>query len=55
MPYAERFGIWRRSRAARRYHALLEREWQPYLEGRVTFDAAIERVVDELPGDPGGG
>jgi hypothetical protein len=54
VPYAERFGIWSKNGTARRYHKLLGREWQPYLDGRTTLDATVERLVDELPRAQGG-
>ena len=42
-PYAYRNGVW-----DRRWQPLreaLERDWQPYLDGRVTFDSAMQAVV----------
>ncbi|HEU4630707.1 MAG TPA: hypothetical protein VFS08_13230 [Gemmatimonadaceae bacterium] len=49
VPYAERFGIWTKSRTARRHRGLLAREWQPWLDGRRSFAAAITGVVAGLP------
>lgn len=49
VPYAERFEIWTRNRTAKRYRGLLAREWQPWLDGRRSFAAAISGVVAGLP------
>jgi hypothetical protein len=49
VPYAETFGIWRRNETVRGYRALIAREWQPYLDGRVGFADAVDRLVVRLP------
>jgi hypothetical protein len=46
MPYAKREGLYQRGWEG--YLALLTRYWQPYLEGRATFDDAIARMVSAL-------
>lgn len=45
-PYAMREGLYQRGWEG--YLALLTSYWQPYLEGRVTFDDAIARMVSAL-------
>jgi hypothetical protein len=45
-PYAKREGLYQRGWES--YLSLLTRYWQPYLEGRVTFDDAIARMVSAL-------
>lgn len=45
-PYAFRQGLYRRG--WEKYLKVLERHWQPYLEGRSDFDDALARVVAEL-------
>jgi hypothetical protein len=49
VPYAESFGVWTQNESARRYRALIEREWQPHLEGCRSFAEAVARIVDRLP------
>ena len=46
VPYAIREGLYARGWSG--YLALLERYWQPYLEGRATFDEAIARMVSAM-------
>ena len=45
-PYADRNGLYNKDWS--RYHDLLERYWQPYLDGKVTFDMAIARMISAL-------
>ena len=49
VPFAEAFGIWRRSQASARYRQLLETVWQPYLSGKETFNAGIAALIRGLP------
>jgi hypothetical protein len=46
MPYAQREGLYQRG--WQQYLELLTRYWQPYLDGRATFDDAIARMVSAL-------
>jgi hypothetical protein len=45
-PYAKREGLYQRG--WENYLVLLTRYWQPYLEGRTTFDDAIARMVSAM-------
>ena len=45
-PYAKREGLYQRG--WENYLSLLNRYWQPYLQGRSTFDDAIARMVSAL-------
>jgi len=45
-PYAVREGLYTRGWSG--YLLLLERFWQPYLDGKTDFDAAIARMVSSL-------
>ena len=45
-PYAKREGLYQRG--WENYLSLLTRYWQPYLEGRTTFDDAIAHIVSAL-------
>lgn len=45
-PYAKREGLYQRG--WENYLQILTRYWQPYLEGRVTFDDAIAHMVSAL-------
>jgi hypothetical protein len=46
MPYAFRERLYQRGWDD--YHKLLERFWQPYLDGKATFDDAIAHIVSAL-------
>ena len=46
--FAERRGMWDAGGGFARYHDALVRHWQPYLDGRATFEQAIEGLVGEL-------
>ena len=46
-PYAYRYGVYRGPWVAYRY--ILETDWQPYLDGKTSFDAAIQHMVTDLP------
>lgn len=45
IPYAERFGIWAQNDVASQLHKAIAETWQPYLDGRVAFDTAVDRLV----------
>lgn len=46
MPYAQRNGLY--ERGWNNYQQVLERYWQPYLDGQIQFDTAISRMVAAL-------
>lgn len=45
-PYANRNGLYNRGWA--NYQTVLERYWQPYLDGKIPFDTAISRMIASL-------
>ena len=45
-PYAYKNGLWKR--AWPMYVAALDRDWKPYLDGRVFFDTAITTHVKDV-------
>jgi hypothetical protein len=45
-PYATTNGLWKR--AWPMYLEPLQRDWRPYLEGKISFDAAITAVVKDV-------
>ncbi|MBI3670630.1 MAG: hypothetical protein HY237_12725 [Acidobacteria bacterium] len=45
-PYAYRYGLY--ARGWSNYQRLLERHWQPYLDGKVEFETALARLVSAL-------
>lgn len=47
-PYAKRLGIWERGGFPKEL-PLLEESWQPWIEGRSTFEAAVDGIVARLP------
>jgi hypothetical protein len=48
IPYAERYGLWTAGRSFAPYHAAVRAHWQPYLDGRTTFEQAIAALVASL-------
>lgn len=48
-PYAYQNGLWKRAWPG--YIASLERDWKPYLDGQVSFDAAVAMLVKDV-GEP---
>ena len=46
-PYAYRLGIWTRGSFAT-YLPVIQRFWLPYLDGRLSFDSAINNIVERL-------
>ena len=49
-PYALKHGLW--ERVWPDHLGVLEREWKPFLDGDLDFEAAIEALVDGLAVDP---
>ena len=45
-PYAYRYGLF--DRGWQNYQHVLEASWQPYLDGKVSFDRALAQVVEGL-------
>lgn len=45
-PYAYKFGLY--ARGWQNYQRLLERYWQPYLDGKADFHSAVARLVSAL-------
>ena len=48
VPYAEETGLWERSRDWAPMRALLQKHWQPWLDGTTTLDEALRRIAAEL-------
>jgi hypothetical protein len=48
VPYAEAGGLWARSRDMGPMLPVLQRHWQPWLDGQVELDEALRRIVAEL-------
>jgi hypothetical protein len=48
-PYADANGLW--ARAWPKYQPVIRRDWQPYLDGRVSFWTAIQHMVSDV-GEP---
>lgn len=46
-PYADKNGLWTRAWPAPD-HALIEQDWKPHLEGRVSLSGAIDKLVEDL-------
>ncbi|MGA8272139.1 MAG: hypothetical protein WB919_11325, partial [Candidatus Sulfotelmatobacter sp.] len=45
-PYAYRYGVYRGNWLT--YRLVLESDWQTYLDGKTSFDAAIRGMVTDL-------
>jgi hypothetical protein len=48
VPYAEKYGLWSRVPDFARALPVLQRCWQPYLDGELTFDEALRRYVSAI-------
>lgn len=48
VPYADATGLWQRSRDWAPMRALLQKHWQPWLDGTITLDEALRRIASEL-------
>jgi len=46
IPYPDHYGVWERH--WQHYHELLQLHWQPYLDGRIGMDEALDRLVRDL-------
>jgi hypothetical protein len=46
VPYPDHYGVW--DRGFTHYHDLLKLYWQPYLDGKLTMDEALDRMVPEI-------
>jgi hypothetical protein len=47
VPFAESGGLWERVRDFGAMRPLLQRHWQPWLDGRITIDEALRRIATE--------
>lgn len=45
-PLADRIGLWKRAWPT--YIGALEKDWQPYLDGKVSFDSAVTALVKDV-------
>jgi hypothetical protein len=48
VPYAEAVGLWARAEDLGAMRPLLQRHWQPWLDGQITLDEALRRIAAEL-------
>jgi hypothetical protein len=48
VPYAEAGGLWDRSRDFGPMRPLLQRHWQPWIDGRITLGEALRRIASEM-------
>jgi hypothetical protein len=46
VPYPDHYGVW--NRGLSRYRDLLKSYWQPYFDGKVTMEEAIDHLVREI-------
>jgi hypothetical protein len=47
-PYAYKQGLYQRAPNWRQYQQLMEKHWQPYLDGKSDFAQAIMHMVADL-------
>ena len=52
VPYAEAGGLWVRSRDFGPMLPLLQRHWQPWLDGAIPLEESLRRIAAELPAAP---
>ncbi len=48
VPYAEAVGLWQRAQDLGAMRPLLQRHWQPWLDGQITLDEALRRIAADL-------
>ena len=48
VPYAETVGLWTRSSDLGAMRPLLQRHWQPWLDGQISLEEALRRIATEL-------
>lgn len=48
VPYAEAVGLWQRAQGLGAMRPLLQRHWQPWLDGQITLDEALRRIAADL-------
>ena len=48
VPYAEAGGLWQRSEDFSAMRPLLQRHWQPWIDGQITLDEALRRIAADL-------
>jgi hypothetical protein len=48
VPYAEAVGLWTRSRDLGAMRPLVQRYWQPWLDGQISLDEALKRIAADL-------
>lgn len=48
VPYAQTVGLWQRVEDLGAMRPLLERHWQPWLDGQITLDDALRRIAAGL-------
>ena len=47
-PYAYKFGLYDRGQWPK-FRAALEKDWQPYIDGKMDFPSTLKKVVADLP------
>jgi hypothetical protein len=48
VPYGIKNGLYDRVPNRKRYRELCEKDWQPYLDGKTTFDAALAQIARDF-------
>lgn len=48
VPYAEAVGLWTRSRDLGAMRPLMQRYWQPWLDGQISLQQALQRIATDL-------
>ena len=48
VPFAESGGLWQRAQDLGAMRPLLQRHWQPWLDGQITLDEALRRIAADL-------
>ena len=48
VPYAEAVGLWQRAQDLGAMRPLLQRHWQPWLDGQITLEEALRRIAADL-------
>jgi len=53
VPYANRYGLYDRAKGWKEYYQAVQKFWQPYLDGKASFNDSIADIVKALSPKPG--
>ena len=48
VPYADKAGVYDRGQGWKEFRSAIQKDWQPYIEGKKNYDEAIEKLVGDI-------